>query len=163
MEGPRREVFLSHSSKDRDFVLRLARMLKDHKVRYWYSAAHIVGAKQWHDEIGRALGRCDWFLIVLTPHSVRSQWVKRELLFALNQGRYNERIIPLLRKPCEYSRLSWTLPEFQLVDFSGSFDVGCRQLLRIWNMVYKPRTRHDGPRTKKKGGSKGKLKWRLKS
>ncbi len=151
IEGPRREVFLSHSSKDRDFVLRLARMLKDHKVRYWYSAAHIVGAKQWHDEIGRALGRCDWFLIVLTPDSVRSQWVKRELLFALNEGRYNERIIPLLRKPCEYSRLSWTLPEFQLVDFSGSFDVGCRQLLRIWKMEYKSRTRNDRPRTKKKG------------
>jgi hypothetical protein len=151
MEGPRREVFLSHSSKDRDFVVRLARVLKGHKIRYWYSTAHIVGAKQWHDEIGRALGRCDWFLIVLTPDSVRSQWVKRELLFALNEGRYNERIIPLLRKPCEYARLSWTLPEFQLVDFSGSFDVGCRQLLRIWKIEYKSPTSNAGRRTKKKG------------
>ena len=150
-EGPRREVFLSHSSKDRDFVVRLARALKAHKVRYWYSAVHIVGAKQWHDEIGRALRRCDWFLIVLTPDSVRSQWVKRELLFALNERRYNERIIPLLRKPCEYARLSWALPEFQLVDFSGSFDMGCRQLLRIWKMEYKSRTGAAGRRTKKKG------------
>ena len=98
------EVFLSHSSKDLDFVVRLARVLKRHKIRYWYSATHIAGAKQWHDEIGRALARCDWFLVVLTPDSVRSPWVKRELLFALNEFRYNERIIPVLRRPCEYSR-----------------------------------------------------------
>jgi hypothetical protein len=71
---------------------------------------------------------------------VRSQWVKRELLFALNEGRYNERIIPVLRTSCEYARLSWTLPELQLVDFSGSFDLGSRQLLRIWKMNYKPAT-----------------------
>lgn len=136
-EGPQKEVFLSHSNKDRRFVGHLARVLKGHKVRYWYSAAHILGAKQWHDEIGRALRRCEWFLIILTPDSVRSQWVKREMLFALDDIRYNERIVPLLLKPCDYSRLSWTLPEFQLVDFSGSFELGCRQLLRIWKMEYK--------------------------
>jgi hypothetical protein len=113
-------------------------MLRQHRIKYWYSAAHIAGAKQWHDEIGRALARCEWFLVVLTPHSVRSAWVKRELLFALNQDRYNERIIPILRKPCQYSSLSWTLPEFQLVDFTGNFDLGCRQLLNIWGLEYNP-------------------------
>lgn len=133
----KREVFLSHSSQDREFVMGLVRVLKRNQIRYWYSASHIAGAKQWHDEIGRALSRCDWFLIVLTPNAVRSQWVKRELLFALNESRYNGRIIPLLRKPCEYSRLSWTLPEFQLVDFTGSFEIGCRQLLRVWGIDYK--------------------------
>lgn len=132
------EVFLSHSSKDRDFVVRLAQTLKRSRIRYWYSASHIVGAKQWHDEIGRALARCDWFILVLTPHAVRSAWVKRELLFALNQDRYNERIIPLLRKPCDYSGLSWTLPEYQLVDFTGNFDLGCRKLWRAWGLEYPP-------------------------
>ncbi len=146
--GLRREVFLSHSSKDRKFVLRLARMLKRHKVRYWYSATHIAGAKQWHDEIGRALARCDWFLVVLTPDSVSSPWVKRELLFALNDARYHERIIPLLRKPCKHPRLSWTLAEFQFVDFSGDFDGGCRRLMQVWGMTYKPKIKHSG----KKGG-----------
>lgn len=132
----KREVFLSHSSKDRNFVVRLARTLQHYKIKYWYSETHIAGAKQWHDEIGHALARCEWFLVVLTPDSVRSAWVKRELLFALNQNRYNERIIPILRKSCDYARLSWTLPEFQLVDFTGDFELGCRQLLRIWELEY---------------------------
>ena len=77
---PKREVFLSHSGRDRGFVVRLARVLKTHKIKYWYSETHIVAAKQRHDEIGDALSRCDWFIVVLTPDSVRSQWVKRELL-----------------------------------------------------------------------------------
>lgn len=136
----KRKVFLSHSSKDRAFVLRLAKVLESHKVSYWYSAAHIAGAKQWHDEIGRALGTCNWFLVVLTPHSVRSQWVKRELLYALNDERYHERIIPLLYKDCKFSDLSWTLPEFEFVDFTNDFEFGCQRLLQIWNITMKPRS-----------------------
>lgn len=132
------KVFLSHSAKDRKFVVRLASILDRSGMPYWYSATHILGAKQWHDEIGRALAQCNWFLVVLTPDSVRSQWVKRELLFALNEERYHERIIPLLYRKCKYSQLSWTLPEYEFVDFTGDFEAGCRQLLRIWKIELKP-------------------------
>jgi hypothetical protein len=134
----KRKIFLSHSSKDRAFVLRLTKVLDRHKVNYWYSAAHIVGAKQWHDEIGRALAQCNWFLVVLTPNAVRSQWVKRELLYALNENRYHEKIIPLLRKPCNHSRLSWTLGEFEFAEFVSDFEQGCKDLLRIWGINFKP-------------------------
>lgn len=144
-----RRIFLSHSDKDRSFVVRLARVLEQHKIPYWYSAKHVAGAQQWHDEIGRALAQCDWFLVVLTPDAVRSQWVKRELLFALDEDRYSQRIIPLLRKPCKYSRLSWTLPAFQLVDFTADFDAGCRQLLRIWKIKYRPAAASPRPRKKR--------------
>ncbi len=135
----KRKIFLSHSSKDRAFVLRLVKIFESNRISYWYSATHIKGAKQWHDEIGRALGACNWFLVVLTPDAVRSQWVKRELLFALDEDRYNRRIIPLLYKSCKYSRLSWTLPAFELVDFRARFDYGCEQLLRVWGLQYEPK------------------------
>jgi hypothetical protein len=135
---PRKPCFLSHSSKDRRFVARLAHVLEKHGIKYWYSATHIMAAKQWHDEIGKALRGCGWFLVVLTPESVRSAWVKRELLFALNDHRYNEKIIPLQLKPCDHRALSWTLAEFQFVNFTGDFDEACRQLLRIWGVRSKP-------------------------
>jgi len=70
---PRKGVFLSHSTKDRKFALSLARTLKGHRIPYWYSATHIAIARQWHDEIGKALKRCDWFLVVLTPDAVKSE------------------------------------------------------------------------------------------
>jgi hypothetical protein len=134
------ELFLSHSGLDREFVAALAEILRRHGIPVWYSQTDILGAQQWHDEIGAALQRCDWFILVLSPDSVESMWVKRELLFALQKNRLENRIIPLLYRPCNFERLSWVLSSLQLVDFQGSFDDGCRDLLRVWGIGYVPDT-----------------------
>jgi hypothetical protein len=131
------ELFISHGDEDRDFVSRLAEVLQRHGVPHWYSK-RILGAQPWHDEIGTALARCEWFLLVLTPEAIESKWVKRELLYALRAKHYGDRIIPLLLRPCDPEKLSWTLAGFQLVDFTQSFDAGCRDLLRIWGIGYAP-------------------------
>jgi hypothetical protein len=133
--GPR-EVFLSHAHQDRTFASRLSETLRRHGVPVWYSRDRIQGAQQWHDEIGRALNRCDWFAVLLTPSAVHSDWVKRELLFALQKKRYQKRIVPLLRRTCHYDRLSWTLDSMQRIDFTAEFDAGCRALLRVWGIGY---------------------------
>jgi hypothetical protein len=65
-------------------------------------------------------------LVVLTPDAVKSDWVKRELLFALNDNRYNRRIIPLLLKNCKFSDLSWTLPSFQFADSRNDVEASYR-------------------------------------
>ncbi len=132
------EVFLSHASQDSAFVAPLAETLRRHGVPVWYSQTSIVGAQQWHDEIGSALSRCDWFVLVLSPNSAASMWVKRELLFILQQKRYENRIVPVLYHPCDFSMLSWTLPAFQMVDFTHDFDAGCRALMRVWGLGYVP-------------------------
>src|SRR5688572_13938934 len=130
------EVFLSHSSLDRQFASDLAAVLRRHQVPVWYSQTNIVGAQQWQDEIGAALQRCDWFALVLSPQSADSMWVKRELSYALQQNRFENKIVPILYQPSEFERLSWTLSLFQIVDFA-SFDDGCRNLLRIWGIGYR--------------------------
>jgi TIR domain len=71
--------FLSHSHHDKPFADRLADTLAAHGVETWYSARQIMAADQWHDEIGKALERCDWFLLILSTSAVNSRWVKREL------------------------------------------------------------------------------------
>lgn len=129
-----REVFLCHASSDRRFVAKLVDVLTRRGVPVWYSSKTIRGAQQWHDEIGKALARCDWFLLVLSPAAVRSAWVKHELLYALQQRRYRERIAPLLYRRCPYEKLSWTLDSIQRIDFSGAFERGFRDLLRLWSV-----------------------------
>lgn len=131
---PPREIFLSHASVDRRFVSRIADALTDHRMRVWYSRRTVRGAQQWHDEIGKALARCDWFVLVLSPAAVRSAWVKRELLYALQQRRYREHIAPVLYRRCRYARLSWTLDSIQRIDFTGDFERGCRDLLGLWKV-----------------------------
>jgi hypothetical protein len=123
---------------DQDFAMNLTNMLRRHGVPVWYSRTNILGAQQWHDEIGAALQRCDWFLLVLSPNAVGSIWVKRELIFALQQNRFENRIVPLLYQACDVERLSWVLPVFQMIDFQRPFDDGCRELLRIWGLGFQP-------------------------
>jgi hypothetical protein len=126
------ELFLSHASADRRFVSKLALLLRKHGIHVWYSRHALVGADQWHDEIGKALRRCDWFLVILSPAAVKSMWVKREVLFALKQRRFRDRIIPLLYKPCAPDKVSWALDDAQMVDFQKGFDAGMTKLLAIW-------------------------------
>ena len=131
------EVFLSHSNLDRSFANAVVAMMRRHGIPVWYSQTNIIGAQQWHDEIGDALKRCDWFVLILSPNSVNSVWVKREVLFALNDNRYAEKIIPLLYQPCDFDQLSWTLSLLQMIDFRQDYEDGCRGLLRVWGLGYK--------------------------
>lgn len=130
------EVFLSHSSLDRQFASDLAGMIRRHGIPVWYSQTNIVGAQQWQDEMGAALQRCDWFAIILSPQSADSMWVKREVSYALQQNRFENKIVPITFQPSDFERLSWTLSLFQMVNFTGPFDDGSRDLLRIWGLGY---------------------------
>jgi hypothetical protein len=132
------EVFISHSDQDWQFVTNVVEVLQRHGIAAWYSRKNIVGAQQWHGEIGAALQRCDWFAIVLSPNSIKSKWVKRELVFALQEERFENKIVPWLYLPCEHKQFSWTLSLYQMVDFAGSFETGCRNLLRVWGVGDKP-------------------------
>lgn len=138
-----RELFLSHASGDRSLAESLASTLRAHGVPVWFSRTNLLGAQQWHDEIGRALRRCDWFVVLLSPTSVRSRWVKRELLFALNEKRYEDRIVPILARKCRWKQLSWTLAALQFINFVD-YESGCRQLLAVWG-VGLDRSRMDRP------------------
>src|SRR5689334_18894675 len=103
------EVFLSHSSLDHQFATELAGVLRRHGIPVWCSQTNIIGAQQWHDEIGAALRRCDWFALILSPQSIQSMWVKRELSYALTQNRFENRIVPIMYQVCDVEQLSFTL------------------------------------------------------
>lgn len=136
---PPHEVFLSHSSQDRDFVDELANELTRHYIPFWYSRTDILGHQQWHDEIGLALRRCDWFVIVLSPESIKSEWVKSELMYAFRHNILRKRVVQILYRDCDPEDLSWKLPEFQMIDFRKSLPDGYRNLFRVWRIGYKER------------------------
>lgn len=130
------EVFLSHAHQDAAYVKKLAADLRRHNVRIWYSERHVKGAQEWMDEIGKALDRCDWFIVVLTPAAVKSIWVKREVTFALSQARYHGRVIPLRRKTCIPKDLAWPLATIQTISAQPYAD-GVRRLLALWGLRYR--------------------------
>ena len=136
---PPAEVFLSHSSEDADMARRVARTLVSHGVPIFLAPSHLIGAQQWQDEVLKALQRCDWFMVLLSPQAVDSVWVRREVAFAPYEKRYRERIIPLTYKPCDMTPVE-CLNLSQKVDFCGNFQSGCRDLLRSWGIGLRPIT-----------------------
>jgi hypothetical protein len=133
---PPREAFLSNSSEDRAMAQQIAQMLSDHGVPTFYAPANIIGHQQWQDEILKALQRCDWFLVLLSPDAIKSMWVKRETAFALSERRYENQIIPLNYRDCDLGTLAW-LKLYQFVDFRSDFQEGARMLLRVWGLGLK--------------------------
>ena len=125
---------------------RIADVLTAHGVAHFYGPAHLRGAAEWHDEIGRALARCDWFVVLLSPDATKSAWVKHELLYALDKASYRERIVPVVIRRCDPERLSWTLSQIQHVSFLDGFHRGCRDLLRIWDIDFASEASEAGSR-----------------
>jgi hypothetical protein len=131
-----REVFLSHAAGDRRFADRLAVSLRQSGVKVWYSETQLHGADVWYQEIGAALRRCDWLIVVLSPASLKSRWVRHEVLYALNEPRYDGQIVPVLQSDCDYTQVFWSLGNLQRIDFRPGrpWNEACSELLRVWGI-----------------------------
>ncbi len=136
------EVFVSHADADAPLASAVARTLSGHGVGVWYSRRSLRGGDAWQDEIGAALGRCDWFVVLLTPRSCVSEWVRREVKAALRQQQFNGRLVPYLAETCDVASLSWTLPDIQWIDGRDDFVEGVRGLLGVWGIGLDPRRVH---------------------
>lgn len=130
------EVFVSHSHADHAFTLKISADLARHGVPVWFSERNIRGAQQWLDEIGAALDRCDWMVVILTPEAVKSHWVGQEVRFALGDKRYRDRVIPVELRRCEAKKLAWPLVNMQIIS-GRPYAEALRQLLAIWGIGYR--------------------------
>jgi TIR domain len=93
-------VFLSHSTEDREFVEQeIIRLLEGCGVETWYSNDSIQPMDQWERSILQGLKSCDVFLMVMSPRSAQSPWVKREVDWVFFKG--GKRIIPVLMEECD--------------------------------------------------------------
>lgn len=133
-----KEVFLSHSSKNKEVASRVSKTLVGHGIPVWYSSSNIVTAEQWHDAIGTALRRCDWFVVLLSGESVDSKWVKWELSYALRHSQYDNHVLPVKIEECDYEKLSWTLGGFQMASLDGNWGDAFADILRTWGVGFDP-------------------------
>jgi len=83
--------FISHSTDDHEFADRLHTDLQDNGVRCWFAPRDIRGGRKLHQQIDDAIRLHDRLLLILSEHSMNSEWVKTEIAYArqkeLNEGR----------------------------------------------------------------------------
>src|ERR1022692_1673129 len=121
-------VFVSHSTHDREFVEKeIIPILEGQGIEAWYSQDSIVPADQWERTILKGLKACDAFLLVMSPRSAQSTWVKREVDWIFNKG--SKTIIPVLLQDCEADDFHIGMVSLHHVDFSKEWELGRKKLL----------------------------------
>jgi uncharacterized protein YjbI with pentapeptide repeats len=87
--------FISHSSKDKALAERLYTDLQGKGVRCYYAPEDLkTGAKQ-RVELDEAIRVCKKLLLLLSKHSVKSDWVEKEVETAFEQERKRGHIVLL--------------------------------------------------------------------
>jgi uncharacterized protein YjbI with pentapeptide repeats len=71
--------FISYSSKDQDFADRLYSDLHSRHISCWFAPHDLQGGKKLHEQIDEAIRLHDKLLLVLSPASMGSEWVKTEI------------------------------------------------------------------------------------
>jgi hypothetical protein len=71
--------FISYSTKDEAFAQRLHNDMQGKGVRCWFAPEDIKGGEKLYDQIDQAIRLHDKLLLVLSEHSIHSEWVETEI------------------------------------------------------------------------------------
>jgi hypothetical protein len=134
--GNMTQIFISYSSHDQDFALRVVADL-EHYFQVWIDESQLKGGLEWEQSIDEALHKCLVFIVIVSPHSNDSQWVARETIRAEQLNKYR---VPVLID----GQLPLRLLNLQYVDFQGSYEGGFRDLLEVLKKQLEPEDRRQG-------------------
>ncbi|MGA2240960.1 MAG: toll/interleukin-1 receptor domain-containing protein [Verrucomicrobiota bacterium] len=71
--------FISYSSKDEEFAKRLHARMRAANMRVWFAPEDLKGGKKLHEQLYEAIQIQDRLLVVLSEHSIQSEWVMTEI------------------------------------------------------------------------------------
>jgi hypothetical protein len=97
------KVFISHSSKDKRFVRKLKECLSENCIDTWLDEDQLDFGDSLITKLEHALEDSTHLVIVLSPSSVESDWVKFELKKALKNNKTGliNKIIPIKYRQCK--------------------------------------------------------------
>jgi hypothetical protein len=90
-------AFISYASKDRDKVLERVQLLSAVGVRYFQDVLSIEPGDRWAKKLELGIDECDLFLLFWSQEAKRSEWVRREVQYALARRGGNELAPPEIR------------------------------------------------------------------
>lgn len=96
-------IFLSHNTADKDFVRRLASDLDSQGIKCWLDEAEIKAGESLIEKIREGIDSFEYVAAILSPNSIASLWVQKELDVAMNleiSGR-RVKVLPVMYRECE--------------------------------------------------------------
>ena len=107
-------VFISHSSRDDSIVAAIRNALFAYGVPVWDDARQLAAGDQLGPEILRALDQSRALIAILSPRTINSQWVTKEIQYVLELRKQRGpayRVIPVMVDGIEPSGLHLWFPE----------------------------------------------------
>lgn len=90
------KVFVSHADTDEPLAQRVAAVLQRAGLEVWDPAREIMPGDDWAAVVSQALQDSQAMVVLLTRDAVRSRWVHFEIMYALGQVRFRERLVPVV-------------------------------------------------------------------
>jgi WD40 repeat protein len=88
-----KDVFISYSRRNKDFVQRVFQALEKHNIDAWVDWEDIPLTSDWMEEIRKGIEDSSAFVFIISPDSVRSEVCSEEVAYAVAN---NKRFIPVL-------------------------------------------------------------------
>ena len=103
-------LFISYSTHDQEFAERLHNDLQAKGVRCWFAPHKMRGGKKVHEQIDEAIRVYDKLLLILSPDSMASEWVKTEIFKAREREIKEGRRVLFPIRLCSFEALrDWNL------------------------------------------------------
>lgn len=121
------KVFLSYVNSDREKAHRLAQQLERHGLSIWLADQELMPGENWALRIGEALDKADALVVLITPESMRSDEVRREIDYALASDRFAGRVFPVVAGKTD--DIPWILRHLKLLDLKRRGMTGTAQAI----------------------------------
>lgn len=122
-------IFISYSRSDAAVVDKLIGRLNDAGHQVWVDRTGIRGGEQWRQRIVNAIENAVVLVLVLSPNSVVSDNVRKELDLAESS---KIPILPVAIVPVEIpTAMKYQLAGIQVIDLHRNFEAGLRELLGV--------------------------------
>ena len=124
-------IFISYSSKDREFTSKLATDLKSRGINVWFDQWKLKVGDSLIRKIGDAITAHDYLIAVLSKASVQSAWVMKELSTGLIKELEERRVVvlPVVIDDCDIPTL---LTDKVYADFRRNYSSGLNDLLDVF-------------------------------
>src|SRR5690606_39169791 len=128
------DVFISYSRRDKAFVQRLHKKLRESGQEVWVDWEDIPPTADWWNEIQAGIDGASTFIFVISPDSVTSEVCYREVDHAIRSGK---RFVPLLYRevtePEQQKRMHPSIGSHNWVMFhdEAAFEASCQSLIDV--------------------------------
>ncbi len=122
------QIFISHSTKDQSAAEAIVEKLRLHYLNTWY-APRTIGAGYFEPQIREGLELCHWFVVLLSPAALSSDWVQREVQLAMEMPHLKGKVLPVLMEPCDWKTMHPDIGRLQAFDLVADAEEAWHRLL----------------------------------